>query len=159
LVTVSEIETNPSNFTDWIALHRLLTESYAFTIGRINPPSFLTHMSPADLAAKARGEDLFLIRQNAAPIACMFGHEAEGTYEVGKLAVSAPQQKQNLGRAMIDTAANLAASRGCRHIQLYARVALTENHHAYQRMGFAIVGEFTHPGFNRPTAVVMRRAV
>lgn len=156
---VSEVETNPLNFDDWDAVYRLLIEAYAYMEGRIDPPSFLTHMSVEDVAAKATAEDFYLIRDGRVPIACMFGHVEGDAYEVGKLAVSASRRREGLARRMIDVAANRARHLGLGMIQLYARVELTENHDTYKRMGFTIARPFAHPGFDRPTAIIMKRAL
>jgi hypothetical protein len=86
---VSEVETNPSDFDDAQGLYRLLVEAYAFMDGRIDPPSFLTQMDVHDVAAKAREEDLVLVRDKGVPVACLFGKHDGEIYEVGKIAVAA----------------------------------------------------------------------
>ncbi len=126
---------------------------------RIDPPSSLTSMSVADVAAKAKAEDLFLFRENGQVLACGFGHAEADIYEIGKLAVAASQRGKGLGRALVDAAAAHAQSQGFDALQLYARVQLTENHAIYRAMGFEVVGDFTHPGYDRPTALIFRRSV
>lgn len=156
---VSTVETNPDDFDDFEGLHALLTDAYAPMTGRIDPPSFLTRMSVADVAMKARDEDLFLLRDAGRPVACMFGHGDGRAYEVGKVAVAASHRCQGLARSMMEVAARLGQQRGCRVLRLFARVELTENHVTYRRLGFEITGPFTHPGFHRPTAYILERTL
>lgn len=156
---VSTVETNPDDFADWVALHALLNRAFADMVGRIDPPSSLTTMGVADVAAKAREEDLYLIRDGARPVGCAFGHTEGAFYEVGKMAVAATQRKRGLARRLIDTAAEHARSKGFSALQLYARVELLENHAVYCAMGFEVAERFTHPGFERPTALIFRRAI
>ena len=154
---VSAPETNPTDFSDWSALHQLLRDAFASMDGRIDPPSSLTTMTLADVTAKAAREDLFLIRQDGAPVACLFGHAEPDCYEVGKLAVAADLRRRGLARRLIDAAADHAHAGGHGALQLYARVELVENRLAYARMGFTQHRTFTHQGYLRPTAVIFRR--
>ncbi|GAB5446200.1 GNAT family N-acetyltransferase [Gymnodinialimonas sp.] len=155
-MTVSKIETNP-DFADWAALEALLRAAYAPMEGRIDPPSFLTTMTLADIAAKARDEDLFLARDQGQPVACGFGTARGRLYEVGKVAVAASHRKQGLARMLMEAAATRARDRGLEALQLYARVQLVENHATYLALGFKQTGTFTHPGFTQPTALVFQR--
>lgn len=155
-MTVSVIETNPG-FSDWSALEALLRESYAPMETRIDPPSFLTTMTQADIAQKARDEDLLLARDGARPVACGFGTPMNGFYEVGKVAVAASHRKRGLAGAMMDAASARAQALGLRGLQLYARVELIENHVIYRALGFTQTATFTHPGFDHPTALIFQR--
>lgn len=154
---VSKVETNPAGEIDIPALHALLNAAFAPMAGRIDPPSSLTTMSADDVACKTRDEDFFAIRENGAIVACLFGHPEADAYEVGKLAVAPAYQGKGLARRLVDAAAAHARTLGHRTLQLYARVELTENHAIYGRLGFTPSAYFTHPGFDRPTAVIFRR--
>ena len=156
-MTVSQIETNPSKAVSPDMVHRLLNASYAYMVGRIDPPSSLTSMTRDDVARKMEDEDFFVIRDGAQPIACLFGHPEGAAYEVGKLAVATTHRKQGLARALIEAAADDARERGFTTLQLYARVELVENHAIYLAMGFAQTHAFTHDGFAQPTALVFER--
>jgi GNAT superfamily N-acetyltransferase len=153
------IEIDPTGFDDWAALYRMLCDAYAYMDGRIDPPSFLKSMTAEDLARKAAVEEFYLIRDGGLPIACMFGTDAQGNYEVGKLGIAPARQGAGLGRAMIEAAADRARARGYAILQLYARIELTENHAIYEHLGFERVATFTHAGFDRPTSLIFQRAL
>jgi GNAT superfamily N-acetyltransferase len=158
-MTVSKVETNPADFSDFAALHALLSTAFAYMAARIDPPSSLTRMSVEDLRAKSGVEDLFLIRDNEGPVACLFGSAQAESYYVGKLAVAAPQRGQGLARALIEEAGRRAAAMGLAWLELQTRVELVENHAAFAALGFVETGRTSHPGHARPTSVTMRRPV
>ncbi|WP_224814827.1 GNAT family N-acetyltransferase [Hasllibacter sp. MH4015] len=137
----------------------MLRAAYAPMEGRIDPPSFLTTMTRADIARKAQQEDLFLARADGVPIACGFGTPIDDVYEIGKVAVADTHRRQGLARALMDAAARRARALGLLTLQLYARVELAENHATYRALGFHLHGPFTHEGYDRPTAMIFRRAV
>lgn len=155
---VSKVETNPI-FSDWSALEQLLRTAYAPMENRIAPPSSLATMTTLDIVEKCRSEDLFLARENGIPIACGFGKPNGSDYEIGKVAVSDTHRGQGYARAIMDAATLRAKALDLDALMLFARVELTENHATYTALGFKVVGDFTHPGFDQPTALRFRRAV
>ncbi|WP_284266657.1 GNAT family N-acetyltransferase [Roseicyclus amphidinii] len=156
---VSKVETNPADFRDFAALHALLSTSFAYMEGRIDPPSSMTRLSLDDLKVKAQGEDLFLLRADASPIGCLFGTLTPDAYCIGKLAVAAAQRGRGHARALIEAAAAHARTLGARALVLQSRVELTGNHAAFTAMGFTQVAATAHPGYDRPTSLTFRRAL
>jgi GNAT superfamily N-acetyltransferase len=158
-MTVSHVETNPTDFDDFPALHALLSTAFAYMAERIDPPSSMTRLTLDDLRRKAKAEDLFLIRLNGAPIACLFGMQMAGAYYIGKLAVAAPQRGRGYARALVEAAATHARARGLPALELQSRVELVENHAAFAAMGFVQTAATAHPGYDRPTSLTFRRAL
>ncbi|GAA5069420.1 GNAT family N-acetyltransferase [Roseibacterium beibuensis] len=156
---VSEVETNPSDFEDWLGLHGLLSDSFAYMDGRIDPPSSLLRLTPEGLEQKSRTEDLYLIRDGGAPVACAFGTITGECYYLGKLAVAASQRGQGLARGIIEAAAQTARKRGLSRLELQTRVELRENHRTFRRLGFTLVGASAHPGYDHATSLTFRRRV
>ena len=151
---VSKVETNPPDFSDFAALHALLSTSFADMEGRIDPPSSMARLTPDALEVKLRAEDLFLIREGDLLTGCLFGTLTPEAYYIGKLAVAAPQRGQGLARALVEAAASRAPA-----LELQSRVELLENHAAFVAMGFTQVAATAHPGFDRPTSLTFRRAL
>jgi GNAT superfamily N-acetyltransferase len=156
---VSEVETNPAAFSDFGALHALLTEAFAPMAGRIDPPSSLTSMSVEDVVRKAAAEDLFLIRDRERPMACLFAAPRGESYYLGKLAVAQDMRGRGLARGVIEAAGARARSLGLRDLELQTRVELTENHAVFVALGFRETGRTCHPGYARPTSVRFRKPV
>jgi GNAT superfamily N-acetyltransferase len=158
-MSVSKVETNPPDFADFAALHALLSTSFAFMEGRIDPPSSMTRLTVDALKVKTASEDLFLIRHAGAPKACLFGNRTPDAYYIGKLAVAAPQRGQGLARALVEAAAAHARALGAPALELQSRVELIENHAAFIAMGFTQSAATAHPGYDRPTSLTFRRAL
>ncbi|MDB2369299.1 GNAT family N-acetyltransferase, partial [Octadecabacter sp.] len=91
--------------------------------------------------------------------ACGFGAQHDDVYELGKVAVATSHRKMGLARQMTDCAAKRGKSLGASALQLYVRVELVENHAVYRALGFAHHADFTHPGYDRPTAYILRRQI
>ncbi|MBY8977829.1 GNAT family N-acetyltransferase [Rhodobacteraceae bacterium NNCM2] len=144
--------------TDWAAVHALLTRAFAFMEGRIDPPSSLTRMGPADLARKAAGGTV-LLAHDPELAGCLFASARADTLYLGKIAVDPARQGHGTGRALIDAAAGIARARGLPTLELQTRIELVENHRAFAAMGFEKVAETAHPGYTRPTSTTWRRPV
>lgn len=67
-----EYAVQPADFEDWAGLHDLLTRSFAYMAGRIDPPSSLHRMNAETLRCKARDEILVIVRHGDRLIACGF---------------------------------------------------------------------------------------
>ena len=135
----------------------LLRESFAAMDGRIDPPSSLTRMGVAELAAEATRAELWILPPDSAPAACMLLAPRGDHLYLGKLAVAPARRGEGLARQMIGQAETRALANGLREIRLQTRVELVENHATFARLGFVEVGRTAHPGFDRPTSVTFAR--
>jgi pyrrolidone-carboxylate peptidase/GNAT superfamily N-acetyltransferase len=153
-----QVEAAPSDFADWPGLLGLLRRSFAAMEGRIDPPSSLQALSAADLAAKARGEQLLLVRDaTGAPLACAFLAIDPGDAWLSKIAVEPSQQGRGLAWALLAEAERAAAAAGCAALALQTRVELLENHRIFEALGFRRVGETSHPGYDRTTSLTFSK--
>lgn len=137
-------------------VHALLTGAFAYMDGVIDPPSSMTRMTPADLAAEAGRAELWVLD---GPLACMILTDKGDTLYLGKLAVAGEWRGTGLARAMIDHALTRAKALGRPSVTLQTRVELTDNHRAFQALGFVETGRTAHAGYGRPTSVTYTRAV
>lgn len=151
--------TAPANFEAWDALLQLLRESFAFMEGRIDPPSSLERMDVEDFKRKATKETLIVALDGTELQGCVFAALREDCVYVGKLAVAASARGQGLARALLAAADELARRHGRPCLELQTRIELTENHRAFAALGFVQVAQTSHPGYDRPTSVTLRRAV
>lgn len=140
---------------DMGAVHALLTAAFAYMEGRIDPPSSLGRMGPAELAHEAARAELWVLGDP--PRACVILTPRPDTLYLGKLAVAAGSRGRGLARALVDHAC--ARALGLPHVTLQTRVELTGNHATFARLGFAEVGRTAHPGYDRPTSITFRRTV
>lgn len=145
------------DFRRWPELLALLHAAFAFQHGRIDPPSSLHRMDAAALAAKAGEETLLLAFAGTQLIGCVFARPIATSLYVGKFAVAPHAQGRGIGRRLMDAVEALARDAGMAAIELETRIELTENHATFRAFGFQKIAEKSHPGFDRPTSITMRK--
>jgi predicted N-acetyltransferase YhbS len=137
----------------------LIRQAFAYMDGVIDPPSSMHRLEVGDLAAAAATGEVWVIEDDAVPIATMTLDFSPNRVYLGKLAVAEPLRGRGLARALVRVARQQAEARGSPAVELQTRVELAGNHRAFQAMGFAEVGRSAHPGFDRPTSILFRLAV
>ncbi len=155
----AEIEwlVNPPAFHGWHALLRLLCASYAYMNDRIDPPSSLRSWNTDTLEEKARGENLVLALASGRPVACAFGKPRDDVLYVGKVAVDERFRRRGLARGLIERLEQIACSLGLSQLELDVRMELVANQRTFDALGFRVVDHRAHPGYDRPTEVIMRK--
>jgi GNAT superfamily N-acetyltransferase len=146
-------------FEDWTGLLTLLQQAFAYQTGRIDPPSSLNKLDAPGLASKAQEENLFLALEGDQVIGCLFARCKPEAVYVGKFAVSPGRQKQGVGRGLMEAAEDLARRVGRNVLEVETRIELVENHETFTALGFTKVAEHSHPGYDRPTYVLMRKTL
>jgi GNAT superfamily N-acetyltransferase len=149
------IEVDPAS-VDWEELHGLITAAYAYMESRIDPPSSLSAMSPADLKNKAVTERLIVAWVDGRLVGCVFCRAQADWLYLGKMAVAPDRQRAGVGRLLIDAARGLAQEARLVGLELDTRIELTENHRTFGRLGFVTVAQRSHPGATTITSIVMR---
>lgn len=134
----------------------LLRTCFAPMDGVIDPPSSLHQMTLDALAQAATEGELWVIG-TAEPVACVILTPQEKTLYLGKLAVAPALRGQGLARALVEWAMARADDLELPSVTLQTRVELTDNHAAFQRMGFVEIGRTAHEGYARPTSITYRR--
>ncbi len=146
----------PDEFDEWEFIHGLLMRSFAYMEGRIDPPSSLSRVSARDLEALARN-DRAIVAVAEGPVGCAFLRDDGERIYCSKLAVDPAFRRRGILRAMLDAADEYSAQLGRKGLELQTRVELTENHAAFERLGFVEAGRTCHPGYDRPTSITYRR--
>lgn len=152
----AEIDPKSCNASDVAGLIR---RAFAYMDTRIDPPSSLHRMSISDFESKMREERLVVIRREHQMLACMFCRPENHWLYVGKVAVEPTLQGQGLGTALFQTAFELATNLGLKGLELETRIELSENHRAFEKLGFKKISLSAHPGYTRPTSIKMRAAL
>ncbi len=158
IVADIKIIKSPAN-VDWDDLHGLLHRTYAYMDTRIDPPSSLHSLTPADLAEKSAQEVLFVAKRDQRLVGCMFCRRQPKWLYVGKVAVEEEFQGQGIGHQMFDRAFEMARQEGFDGLELESRIELVENHQSFANLGFNKVGEKSHAGYEHPTSIRMRAKI
>ena len=143
--------------TDWSEVLDLLHRAFAVMEQRIDPPSSLHDMDATTLADMAGRGLCLLAEADEVVLGCLFCQIGDDALHLSKLAVDPDHQGQGIARALIDLAEANARAVEIGAMQLQTRVEMDENHLTFARLGFEITGETSHPGYDRPTSLIMRK--
>ncbi|MBZ8134034.1 GNAT family N-acetyltransferase [Afifella sp. IM 167] len=155
-MSLTVCEADPA-FDRWEELHALLMASFAYMAERIDPPSSLLAMGPAELRAKAASETLLLAMEDEKIVGCAFLRLEPDCLYVGKVAVDAARRGAGIARRLLALAEARAVAAGRPCLKLQTRIELTENHAAFARLGFVRTAETAHAGYDRPTSITMTK--
>lgn len=147
------------DFHNWDGLHVLLTHSFAYMEGRIDPPSSLNRMTVETLREKAGEETLMLAWDGEVLVGCGYARDDGETLYLGKLAVDQAYRRRGILRSLIAYAEDMARADGKSALELQTRIELFENHATFATLGFVKSGESAHEGYDRPTSITMRKAI
>jgi GNAT superfamily N-acetyltransferase len=133
----------------------VMRTAFAGMEGRIDPPSSLALMTLDSLQRTAREAEVWAAGDPV--VGTVILTPKEKVLYVGKLAVL--DQRQGLGRALMQLAEERAAALGYEWLELQSRVELVEVHAVFKRLGYHEVMRTTHEGYVKPTSVVFRMRV
>jgi len=137
----------------------LIHAAFGEYIGKLDPPSgapndtverLLTHMQTAKaVIAEADGK----------PVACTF-YDARGDHVyLFRLSVLPEHRRRGIAKMLIDYVEKKALEMGFTTVKLGVRTSLPQNQAYYERLGYEKVEEKYHPGYDRPTYVIMAKVV
>lgn len=144
---------------DYRALLTLIQESFAYMKGRIDPPSSMYRLTPESLRQMAEEHEIWVVEQNHQIIGCMVLQDKQDTLYLGKVTVQPALQGCGVGRRLLECAESRALAQGKAYLELETRIELIENHRAFRAWGFEKIAETSHPGFDRPTSITMRKKI
>ncbi len=78
---------------------------------------------------------------------------------VRRVAVEPGLQRRGIGRSLMAWAEDEARRRGCDGVSVGIRVALPGNLEFYRGLGYVVTGEERHDGYDRTTALAMRKDI
>jgi len=155
-ITITEL---PPGFAQWDELLALILRAFASMDGVIDPPSSAHLLTAESLREKAKLETVFVAIDNDRIVGCVFALDRGSDFYVGKLAVDPHHQGQGVGARLMQAVEQLAREGGKDAIELQTRIELTANHAAFARLGFRETERTAHPGYDRPTSIIMRKAL
>lgn len=137
-------------------VHRL-TQAAFREHGRLDPPSGAVRESVErvrdDLAAGGGA----VLTLDGEPAACLRLAASGTDLHVRRLAVDPRFRRRGLGRALLDWAEQEARRRGCEAISVGVRLALPGNLAFFRRLGYDVVGEHRHDGYEQTTWLALRK--
>ena len=140
---------------DFPQVLQLIRDNFAFMDGRIDPPSSMHRLTEDGLRRQAEDGEVWVIGTH--PDAVIFLTRKPGRLYLSKLTVDASKRGAGLARQLVDLAETRARALGFDTLELQTRVELVENHATFAKLGFVKTGETAHPGYDRPTSIIMQK--
>lgn len=154
MTTIVRIEENFDRVDELLAL---IMSSFAYMDGVIDPPSSAHRLTPENLLQKIRDEIAFVAFHGGDMLGCIFCRPENGSLYVGKLAVSPAAQGRGIGKALLQTAEEVAQRLSLPSLRLETRIELVNNHRQFSSWGFLKTAENSHAGYERVTSIEMTK--
>lgn len=140
-------------------VHRLTQAAFA-PQARLDPPSGAGAETVARVADDLAAGGGALAERGGRVVGCLRWYlTGDGDLHVRRVAVDPGSQGRGVGRALMAWAEDEARQRGCPGVRVGVRIALPGNRDFYRRLGYAVVAEHHHHGYDHPTWLELRKAV
>ncbi len=147
-------ETTPA---DASAISRIIQAAFAEYEGQLDPPSGAHKETPEQIERKLTSACGVLAFSDAQAIACVV-YEILGEYiYFGRLAVLPEHRGRGVAGTLVTYIEERACEQGITRVRLGVRVALLQIRARYERMGYQLIEERRHPGYDRTTFVILEK--
>ena len=143
--------------TNWEDVLELISRSFEYMDGIIDPPTSANLLTAEKLKEKAANQYAFGAFHEGKPVACVFCEARADCLYVGKLAIDKALQGKGLGKKLMARAEAQALKLGLSSIELQVRVELEDNRAYFEHLGFVKTGETSHEGYERATSNTLRK--
>jgi ribosomal protein S18 acetylase RimI-like enzyme len=128
--------------------------------GKLTPESGAFRETTKGIAAELRkGASAIVAERNGKVVGCVMTKTLEGDLYFGRLAVLPEARGLGVARRLIEAVEADARRRGMPGVRLGVRVVLTDNQKLFASMGYVETSRESHPGFDYPTSINMRKAL
>jgi predicted N-acetyltransferase YhbS len=139
-------------------VHRLTQAAFG-EHGRLDPPSGVGRETLESVREDLAAGGGALAWLDGTPVGCLRLVPELDSLHVRRVAVLPEHQGRGIGLALMAWAEREAAGRGLPAVSVGVRLALPGNLAFYGRLGYQAVAEHAHPGYERPTWVMMRKSL
>jgi ribosomal protein S18 acetylase RimI-like enzyme/glutaredoxin len=153
---VPSLRVAPCGVEEAETVHRL-TQAAFRGFARLDPPSGAGRETLDSVRSDLAADGAALGLLDGRPAGCLRFQVGADHVHVRRVAVLPPLQGRGIGRALMAWAESEAARRGAAEVTVGVRVAVPGNLAFYRRLGYEVVAEHAHPGYDRPTWLSMRK--
>jgi ribosomal protein S18 acetylase RimI-like enzyme len=128
--------------------------------GKLEPESGAFGETAKGIAGELRrGAGAIVAERNGRVVGCVMTKLLEGDLYFGRLAVLPEARGTGVAKRLIEAVEADARSRGLPGVRLGVRVVLTANQDLFASMGYLETSRESHPGFDYPTSINMRKSL
>ncbi len=138
-------------------VHRLTQAAFA-PYRRLDPPSGAVSETVAGVIDALVAGGGAVAEQSGDAVGCLrWRLTPDGDLYVGRVAVDPARHGRGIGRALMSWAEGEARRRRCHGVAVAVRVALPGNLDFYRRLGYRVIGENRHDGYEYTTYLSLRK--
>jgi ribosomal protein S18 acetylase RimI-like enzyme len=153
LVTIRE-----ATLADVPALLHTLVTAFSQYWGKLDPPTSSKNETEAGIARTLEGATALIAEQGNEVVGCVFYADSGEYYYLFRLAVMPAFRHQSIGKKLIQQVETVAQHANL-PLRLNCRLQIPENIAYYQKLGYQIIGQNAHPGYDTPTYVTMEKEI
>ena len=128
--------------------------------GKLKPESGAFRETAKGIAGELRkGAGAIVAERNGRVVGCVMTKMLEGDLYFGRLAVLPQERGTGVAKRLIAAVEADAKSRGLPGVRLGVRVVLTANQKLFNSMGYVEASRESHPGFDYPTSINIRKSL
>lgn len=126
-------------------------------LATLTPPSGAAGETVATLGALLDKGALFMALAGAELVGCVAAERRGREVYIGRLSVRPDRRRQGVAQGLLAAAEAYAREVGAAALTLNVRLVLAGNIRLFERAGYRITGQGSHPGFAVPTYHIMRK--
>jgi ribosomal protein S18 acetylase RimI-like enzyme len=150
----------PAIVSDAAAVAATIAAAFEQYRGKLKPESGAFRETTKGIVGELRkGAGAIVAERNGHVLGCVMTKMLEGDLYFGRLAVLPEARGTGLARRLIEAVEADARSRGLPGVRLGVRVVLTANQKLFASMGYVEISRESHPGFDYPTSINMRKSL
>ena len=139
-------------------MHRLTQLSFR-EYGALDPPSGAISESEESVRNDLETGGGALARLNGEAVACLRFERESGYLFVRRVAVDPVHQRHGVGKALMEWIHDYAREAGYREVRVGVRRQLPGNLRFYEQLGYRVIAEHRHPGYDEVTWIEMGLAL
>jgi predicted N-acetyltransferase YhbS len=156
---MSEIVLREANDDDIPAIIAVTQAAFAEYASWLTPPSSVGAETPAKVREKLAAGRGVLALEGGRVVGSVYYSPEEHYVYLGRLAVLPDYRGRGIGAALVAEVERQARALGIPRVRLGVRVALPHLRARYERLGYRVYEQRSHPGFAEPTYLMMEKVL
>jgi predicted N-acetyltransferase YhbS len=157
-VSQADVEIRRADASDADALARTIVQAFEMYRGRLDPQSGALFETADTIRAELHdGAGAFLAKADGQVVGCVMTKVVDDDLYFGRLSVEPQARGRSIGRRLVEAVEAEAARSGRPGVRLSVRIALPQNQRFFASLGYRESGRQSHPGFDQPTFINMRK--
>jgi GNAT superfamily N-acetyltransferase len=154
---MSHITLRPAELDDSVLLLDTILQAFELYRGKFDPPSGVFAETVATIRGKLEIGGGYIATINNDIVGCVLYEPQPDHIYLGRLAVLPAYRGNGVARVLVEAVENCGRELNLPAVQFGVRIALTGNQEMFTRLGYQVLYEGKHPGYDEITFVQMEK--